>query len=337
MRSATIIGALLLLAAADPPAPIDYASPGTLVDVGGGRHVNILCAGTGSPTVLLIAGLGNSAVVWDQVQPRIAATTRVCAFDRAGFGFSDGSAAAQTTLERTKDIERALRGARIDGPYVVVGHSLGSYESLVFTDRNRRSVTGMMLVDPSLPDQVRVLSAKTPAAGAYALKGRAASTEFVAKCTAQARAGTLKAKTGDPDGCLQYPGYYPERLTRQLEILDVDPLRAQARLSLYRNSVDSADARTAPVVNPMRNYGAMPLIVLSSDPAFKAPPDAPAEAVAEQPRVQEEWRQGHIALAHLSTRGEHRIIAGSQHAIQRSNPDAVIGAVVEVVNAARDR
>jgi pimeloyl-ACP methyl ester carboxylesterase len=336
MRSIAIAAMLLTNAAAPPqPAPaLDYSVPGMLIDVGGGRRINMLCAGSGNPTVLLIAGLGNSAVVWDQVQPRIALTTRVCAFDRAGFGFSDGSAHPQTTLERTQDIERALHAAHVDGPYVVVGHSLGSFESFVFADRNRRAVAGMVLVDPSIPDQVRRLFVRTPAAGAYALKGRMASLDSMARCAARVRAGALKPGAPDPDGCLHYPAYYPQALTARLTALD-SRSRAATRLSLYRNGIDSADARTAPVVNPTRNYGAMPLIVLSSDPPFKAPADAPAAAVAEQPQVQAEWRKAHEEFAHLSTRGEHRIVPGSQHAIQRSNPDAVVAAVVEVVIAAR--
>ena len=339
MRSAMLIAIFLAFgsaaARAERAAPIDYTVPGTLADVGGGRHINMICAGSGSPTVLLIAGLGNSAVVWDQVQPRIARKTRVCAFDRAGFGFSDGSARPQTTLERTRDIERALSAAHVRGPYVVVGHSLGSFESFVFTDRNRRSVAGMVLIDPSIPDQARLLSAKTPAAGDYAHKGRIAALESVARCGARIRAGTLKPGAADPDGCFQYPTYYPKVLTERLNALDANRLRSATRLSLYRNSIDSADARSAPVVNPQRNYGALPLIVLSSDPPFKAPADAPAAAAAEQALVRAEWRAAHVRMAHLSTRGEHLIVPGSQHAIQRSNPDAVIDAVIEVLAAGR--
>lgn len=338
MRRAAAIGISLALgmasASAEPAAPMDYSAPGTLADVGSGRHINMLCAGSGSPTVLLIAGLGNSAIVWDQVQPRIAQMTRVCAFDRAGFGFSDGSPRPQTTPERVQDIERALHSAHVGGPYVVVGHSLGSFESLVFTDRNRPKVRGMVLIDPSIPDQVRRLSEHASAAGDYARKGRVAAIDAVARCAAQTRAGSLKLGS-DPDGCLQYPAYYPAALAARLTALETDPLRAATRLSLYRNSIDSTDGRSAPIVNPKRNYGSMPLIVLSSDPVFKAPADAPAAAVAEQAQVQAEWRRAHEELARLSTRGEHHVISGSPHAIQRSNPDAVVDAVVQVVTAAR--
>lgn len=338
MIRATIALMLCLGAAAaraQAPAPLDYSQPGTLADVGGGRHINLRCAGSGGPTVVLIAGLGNSAVVWDKVQPGIAQTARVCAWDRAGFGFSDGSRQPQTAIERTMDLERALRAAHLAGPYVLVGHSLGSYESFVFADRNRGEVAGMVLVDPSLPDEARRLAAKAPAAGAYVRKAHAAALDLVAQCTARIRAGSLKAGGPDPDGCFQYPPYYPPDLQKRLAKLDSNPLRAATHLSYYQHGTDSADAFSPAVVNPRRNYGDMPLIVLSSDAAFKPPPGAPPRAVAEQAATLAEWRKAHEEFAHLSTRGIHSVVAGSQHAIQRSNPGVVIEAVALVIAAAR--
>src|SRR5262249_53242839 len=67
--------------AANPP-------PGELVDVGGYR-LHIWCMGEGSPAVILDTGLGGSLHDWGFVQPEVAKFTRVCAFDRAGMGFSD--------------------------------------------------------------------------------------------------------------------------------------------------------------------------------------------------------------------------------------------------------
>lgn|SRR5450631_188170 len=65
-------------------------APGQLVDVGGYR-IHIYCVGGGSPTVVLDSGLSDSSLSWDRVQPEIAKFTRVCAYDRAGLGWSDPS------------------------------------------------------------------------------------------------------------------------------------------------------------------------------------------------------------------------------------------------------
>src|SRR5215213_5081592 len=67
-----------------------YPPPGQLVDVGGYR-LHIQCVGAGSPTVVLDAGLGGSSLDWNLVQPELGRTTRVCAYDRAGMGWSERS------------------------------------------------------------------------------------------------------------------------------------------------------------------------------------------------------------------------------------------------------
>jgi len=96
-----IVGALLLsissgVLAGPEPLPavaedqrlLPYIQPGQLVDIGG-RHINLHCAGAGKPTVILLAGIFSWSVVWYKTQPVIAQKTRVCAFDRAAYGFSD--------------------------------------------------------------------------------------------------------------------------------------------------------------------------------------------------------------------------------------------------------
>src|SRR3989304_3411287 len=65
-----------------------FPPPGQIIKIGNLRlHIN--CKGSGSPTVILDAGLGDSSLVWDSVQPKIASFTRVCSYDRAGLGWSD--------------------------------------------------------------------------------------------------------------------------------------------------------------------------------------------------------------------------------------------------------
>jgi pimeloyl-ACP methyl ester carboxylesterase len=111
------------------------------------------CMGSKAPTVILSAGAGDPGTVWREVQPEVARITRVCAWDRAGWGFSSKSTVRETIAETTSDLIAALKGAGIDGTLVMVGHSLGAYESLLVKDRAPEAVVGMVLVDPSIPDQ----------------------------------------------------------------------------------------------------------------------------------------------------------------------------------------
>jgi pimeloyl-ACP methyl ester carboxylesterase len=190
------------------PAAIDpqlrpYSQPDLLVDVGKGRHIHLFCKGSGGPTVILTAGLGNWSEVWRKVQPSIALKTKVCAWDRAGYGYSSPSSEPQDVLHTTADLERALKAARIPGPYVLVGHSLGGYESLVFADHHPKEVVGMVLVDPSIPDQMRILTSYVgPETATINKTYTERATNFLTGCEDGLRAGTVKTGA-DPAGCLR--------------------------------------------------------------------------------------------------------------------------------------
>ena len=84
---------IVQVAATAPPKPppynVDwYLRPQRVVDIGG-RRLNLICTGSGSPTVILEAGLIADAAAWRLVQPAVSRTTSVCSYDRAGLGFSD--------------------------------------------------------------------------------------------------------------------------------------------------------------------------------------------------------------------------------------------------------
>ena len=125
---------------------------GQLVDVGG-RKLHIYCTGEGSPTVILDSGLGDSYLSWSRVQPQIAQFTRVCAYDRAGLGFSDSSPEPRTSKVMAEELHSLLQAAKIPPPYVIVGHSMGGYNVRVYTSMYRHQIVGMVLVDASHPDQ----------------------------------------------------------------------------------------------------------------------------------------------------------------------------------------
>jgi pimeloyl-ACP methyl ester carboxylesterase len=133
------------------------ASSGQSVDVGG-RHLYLECAGSGSPTVVLQAGLGEASSSWARIAPDVATATRVCAYDRAGHGRSD-EAGPQDGVELAADLHTLLARAGVAGPYVLVGHSSGGAYVRVFAERHLDDVAGMVLLDAqpadaftSLPD-----------------------------------------------------------------------------------------------------------------------------------------------------------------------------------------
>ena len=140
-----------LAEAADAKA---YPPPGELVDVGGYR-LHIHCTGTGSPTVVIEAGLGDWSTSWGGVvQPEVAKTTRVCTYDRAGLGWSDAAPGPSDAAQFAKELHTLLQNANVPGPYVMVGHSLGGLIVRVFAHDYASEVAGVVLVDSMNPKQV---------------------------------------------------------------------------------------------------------------------------------------------------------------------------------------
>jgi pimeloyl-ACP methyl ester carboxylesterase len=123
------------------------AMPGHLVDVGG-RRLYVQCTGSGSPTVVLVSGLAEASVYWGGwIAPAVAQNTTVCAYDRAGQGWSDPPASPQDGVAVATDLHTLLDHAQIPGPYVLVGHSTGGAYVRVFAARYPDQVAGMALLD----------------------------------------------------------------------------------------------------------------------------------------------------------------------------------------------
>src|ERR1700739_1480792 len=91
--------------------------PGKLVDVAG-KKMHIDCMGEGTPAVILDSGLGDTYVSWVKVQTRIATSTRVCSFDRAGLGYSDSSSEPRTSMVVAQELHALLQAAGVASPYV---------------------------------------------------------------------------------------------------------------------------------------------------------------------------------------------------------------------------
>jgi hypothetical protein len=122
-----------------------------LVEVGGHR-LNIRCTGSGTPTVVLEPGLGESAsTIARWIAPEVARTTRVCVYDRAGHGRSD----AAPDADAARDLHVLLERAHIPGPYVLAGHSLGGMFVLSYAHRFPSQVGGVVLLDSMHPHQAQ--------------------------------------------------------------------------------------------------------------------------------------------------------------------------------------
>ena len=296
-----------------------FPPPGKLYTVNG-EPMHLYCSGAGSPTLLLESGRGDDFLVWGKVQPALSRATRVCSYDRAGFGWSAPQAGPRDAAHIANQLHELLRQGDIKGPLVLMGHSAGGIYIRTYATRYPHDVAGLVFVDASSPTQNLVMPP--------ALKALDEHSDFqVALLKAMIRLGVARAM-GMCDQIL--PGF-----EAQAGLWKADAC-IPAQINVYQGEEAgwSASLKEATQTGP---YGALPILVLSRDPQQPRPSQLPAPVTAS------EWRQGNTIwdglqqeLAQLSTRG-HRIIAkGSGHYIQFDRPDVLNRAVPVFIQQIRD-
>jgi pimeloyl-ACP methyl ester carboxylesterase len=129
------------------------APPGGRTYLVNGHRLYLNCAGTGAPTVVLFNGLGERTPSWAWVQASVSSSTRVCAFDRAGQGWSGATPGPQDGHQLASDLHELLQAAQIPPPYVLAGHSTGGAYSLVYAAQYPQEVAGVALIDSATPYQ----------------------------------------------------------------------------------------------------------------------------------------------------------------------------------------
>jgi pimeloyl-ACP methyl ester carboxylesterase len=309
-------------AVAEDQGLLPYIEPGELVDVGG-RRINLHCMGAGGPTVILMAGISSWSPVWYKTQPGIAQMTRVCTFDRASYGFSDPAPRPQVISDVVDDLHTALKVGSIPGPFVLLGHSLGGVEVRLYAQRWPEDVVGMILDDTS-PAAEGLIDEEQP--DFDEVIGRESYASNRLDCALLAVHGPLNPSRPEYKECsLPLPTDAPAVFrTRWPQFFTANYFVAEVSLmsSLYTHRYDNVDHR---------RLGAMPLVVLSAENSWETW-NANTPAIIRFNRTYlKTWIGMHDALAHLSSRGIHRIIKGSGHEIQLEKPQAVIDAVGEVL------
>jgi pimeloyl-ACP methyl ester carboxylesterase len=153
-----------------PPPPVapPPARPGRKIDVGG-YGLYLECSGSGSPTVILEAGLGAPSATldragipipglaegWRAVRAALASETRVCAYDRAGLGASDRrpSRLAPSATRYASELRTLLTNANVPGPYVLYGARFGGLLVLSYATHwpNPNGIAGVVFSEAFTP------------------------------------------------------------------------------------------------------------------------------------------------------------------------------------------
>ncbi len=101
-----------------------FERPGKLVSIG--HHaLHIHCLGDGKPTIILEAGIGGNYLDWIKIQRRTAKFTKVCSYDRTGYGWSEAGPKPRTISVIIAELEQLLTNVGLIEPVILVGHSFG--------------------------------------------------------------------------------------------------------------------------------------------------------------------------------------------------------------------
>lgn len=313
LAATALIAAGLLLGAAklaQARLAAEVASPpGRLVDIGG-RRLHIHCRGPiapARPTIVLEAGLGESSLTWAGVAPALAERHRVCAYDRAGQGWSDPRSGEHSAAATVADLHTLLNAAGEPGPYLLVGHSLGGLYARLFAQRYPDEVAGLALLDPSHEEMTSRLPPDWQASV------RRANEEAVAALRTPALLADLGLAALFPPLAPADPRLPPEAQAalRALGGASGRGFRALA-LEIGASEAVLAELRAAGVTD----LGDLPLVVV------KAGASAPAEPPPGLSPFTPSYDL-HAELAAQSSRGRLVVLEGSTHYVHYDAPERV--------------
>jgi pimeloyl-ACP methyl ester carboxylesterase len=291
-----------------------HAVPGNSYDVGGYK-LHLYCTGEGSPTLILDAGLGNDSLIWANVQPELSKITRVCSYDRAGFGWSEPRPDPRDADHIAQELHGLLSAAGVTGPVVPMGHSISGLYIRAYAARYPQSISGLVFVDGSTPLQ----EDRFPPEVAQAFKNE--SLEFqklewlytlglprvMGQCAPEAGFSESVAKMIAEDEC---------RPSLFAAIAQEDKnFRQSGNETLHTGA-----------------FGDLPILIFSEDPEHSPPSDVPPQAAKSVSKV---WNAMQEELKGLSTRSRRIIAKGSGHYVQIDRPELLNAEVANFIKQIR--
>ncbi len=303
-----------------------HEAPGQLVDVGG-HQLHIVCLGqddSETPVVILESGVGGWSMHWREAQNQIAEFAQVCAYDRAGMGWSELGPPPRDGRQIANELHTLLGNAGIPAPYVLVGASRGGQYVRLYASMFPDEVSGLVLVDAE-PEEMRSRSA-------FAQRAAAQNQGVFSTMGLATRLGVFRllgAYSGEGGGVPEMPclpsmtRHLPAELRPLYFAVEGQPRCTQAIIAEHA----AGDAREAQV-REAESLGDMPLIVLTHG-LSAAPPGASAiEGAAEYEQV---WQELQLEMAALSSNSRLIVAEESGHNIMVDQPELVVESVRRVI------
>lgn len=278
---------------------INFEPPGQLIDVNG-RNMHINCIGNKSPSIILDSGAGGFSLEWRNIQKSLSQYARVCAYDRAGYGWSDMGLLPRTTKRITHELHALLQNAGIHGPYILVGHSFGGFTAQYFARNFGDEIAGIVLIDSSHEEQVYRL----PENG----------KDVVRRSLHQDRSNIVTKSVIHEHYPEEEAAVAQQLMTRWSALLTWREEMANYALS----SRELRDVYYKPILE-------IPIVVLSR--GKRVWPDTPYGDAMEAT-----WKELQDELSYLNGNSTHIIAENSGHLIHLDEPELVVDAIHDVLD-----
>ncbi|MBH0099726.1 alpha/beta hydrolase [Salinibacterium sp. NSLL150] len=120
--------------------------------------LNIAADEGDGPVIIFLHGIASSAATFAHVIPQLSDHYRCISFDLLGFGESPSPADSNYTIEDHVDsIRSTVHSLKLDAPFILVGHSLGSLLAARYAAAHPSKVSRLVLVSPPIyvpPNQI---------------------------------------------------------------------------------------------------------------------------------------------------------------------------------------
>lgn len=265
--------------------------------ISGERALDVSIYGSGPPTIILPNNISC-------LKARIAAGNRsnissltFFVYKAAGSGTSSPGPLPRSTSRIVADLEQALAIADLHPPYIVVGYSATAFEALLFAYRNKEHIGGLILIDPSIPFMNQNLYRMSPILRKCEEKGRRRLVDPLEE---------FKKTVSSSD---------PAQVERIAKL--------ECQLSEWDNLHTVSSQEITVILKEPDALDGIPTLVLSAG-KFDVEEFCHDE-------IRKKWHSVHSAYAHLSSNGEHRILADCDHASISQECDLVAATIERMI------
>ncbi len=311
---AVIVGVIgsgfLYEAIASRTAAKNYPPPGKMVDAGG-YSLHMVKKGSGAPAIIFEAGSGETSLSWRGIPDQLAPYATVVTYDRAGYAWSEEADSDRTGANIVAELDTALKAEGIEGPYIMVGHSLGGMYARLFAQTYRDEMAGLVLVDARPENDERdtkeILEAEhfagNPSSWQIKLIKRSGLLRLFQDVLLEGM--VAKEDRGHFINVISKPAYFDAKDNEgRLSSLTEDAIRGQ-------------------------DLGALPVRIIARGIA----PDYASVGISEEGgrKIEEIWRAGQEAMLEISADSRLTIAKKSGHMVMSYQPELVVEAVMDLL------